>query len=92
LIKIFVVVNPELVGETVVRKLTSVISDKHDAGGVNIVVSGPRFADAKAELMEMADIMYTLCADMEVERKFEQQRTGTCRTRYSFSYLEIISI
>jgi hypothetical protein len=68
LIKIFVVVNSEVVGETVVKKLTSVVSDKHDAGGVNIVVSGPRFADAKAELMEMADIMYTMCVDMEVKK------------------------
>ena len=72
MIKIFVVVNPEVVDETVVKKLTSVVSDKHDAGGVNIVVSGPRFADAKAELIEMADIIYIMCADIEVKRKFKQ--------------------
>jgi hypothetical protein len=70
LIKIFVVVNPEVVDETVVKKLTRVVSDKHDAGGVNIVVSGPRFADAKAELIEMADIMYlyTMCVNLEVKK------------------------
>lgn len=50
MIKIFVVVNPDVEEEGVVRKLTRVVSDRHDAGGVKIVVSGPLLADANEEL------------------------------------------
>jgi hypothetical protein len=36
--------------ERVVGKLTTVVSDRHVPGGVNIVVSAPLFAAAKIEL------------------------------------------
>jgi hypothetical protein len=50
--KIFVVVNADCDAVGVVRKLTSVVSERHDVGGVKIVVSAPLFAEAKAELKE----------------------------------------
>jgi hypothetical protein len=39
----------------VVSKLTSVVSERHDEGGVKIVVRGPRLAERKAE--EREDIL-----------------------------------
>lgn len=47
--------NVEVVfASAVVGKLTTVVSVRHDAGGVKIVVRGPRFAAAKAELKDIA--------------------------------------
>ena len=39
----------------VVKNDTRVVSERHDAGGVNIVVSGPRLAEKKAEEREKAE-------------------------------------
>jgi hypothetical protein len=50
--KILVVVKAGFDAVAVVRKLTRVVSERHEDGGVKIVVSGPLFAEAKAELKE----------------------------------------
>lgn len=40
----------DVFASAVVGKLTTVVSVRHDGGGVKIVVRAPRFADAKSEL------------------------------------------
>lgn len=46
-----VIYEPEVLeSESVVMKEISVVSVKHEAGGVKMVVNGPRFATMKALL------------------------------------------
>lgn len=72
---IFVVVNVLVVfARSVVGYETSVVVLRQDAGGVKMVVKGPRFADAKAEERDSAIVSRVPWNEREEERMTKDER------------------
>jgi hypothetical protein len=60
--------------EIVVSKLTSVVWERQEVGGVKMVVRGPRFAERKAEKREV--IFDFRLANFTVLSRGEEERKG----------------